>query len=145
MYIIFGVLTTLVNLIVYGLFDALLGSGEEIVADGTTFQGAIDTVVQKGTAGLIAWVVAVLFAYVTNRNFVFSERAHGTKAVFGEFGKFIGARLITGVIEILMVPFLVIIGLRAKVFGIDVAKFAVAVIVVILNYIFSKLLVFKNK
>ncbi len=144
MYIIFGVATTLVNFVVYAVFDALLGSGEEVVTDSTTFAGAINTVLQKGTAGLIAWLAAVLFAYVTNRNFVFSERAKGKKAVLGEFGRFMGARVLTGIIEIFLVPVLVIIGLTAKILGLDVAKLIVSVIVIVLNYIFSKLLVFKD-
>ena len=144
MYIVFGVATTLVNLIVYGIFDSVLGNGKEVVADSGTFEGAIDTVLQKGTAGLIAWLAAVLFAYVTNRNFVFNERAHGGRGILMEFGRFMGARVLTGIIEIFMVPLLVIIGLNAKILGIDVAKFVVSVIVIVLNYVFSKLLVFKE-
>ncbi len=144
MYIIFGVATTLVNFVVYWIFDKLLGSGEAVVNDATTIKGAMDTMFQKGIAGLIAWVAAVLFAYVTNRNFVFSERAHGAVAILGEFGRFMGARVVTGIIEIFLVPVLVIIGLTAKVLGLDVAKLIVSVIVIVLNYIFSKLVVFKD-
>ncbi len=151
MYIIFGVLTTLVNLIVYTIFDKILsdgGTAAEAVASETTFQGAIDTFLSKGTAGIIAWVVAVAFAYVTNRQWVFTKRAHGAKNIALECGKFVGARVATGVIEILGTPALVVLGLTAKIFGVDVAKLIVSVVIVVLNYVFSKLFVFnagKNK
>ncbi len=144
MYIIFGVATTAVNFVVYWIFDKLLGSGDEIIADSSTISGALDTLLQKGVAGLIAWLAAVLFAYVTNRNFVFSERAHGISGILGEFGRFMGARVVTGVIEIFLVPVLIILGLKAQIFGLDVAKLIVSVIVIVLNYIFSKLVVFKD-
>ncbi len=143
MYIIFGVLTTLVNWVVYTAFDKLLtgGSSAEVTTEG--FRGAIDTFLSKGTAGIIAWVAAVAFAYVTNRLWVFTERAHGAKDIALECGRFVGARVATGVIEILGTPALVVIGLKAQVFGLDVAKLIVSVIIVVLNYIFSKIFVFK--
>ncbi len=147
MYIIFGVLTTLVNLVVYTIFDKILTDGEvasKAAAAETTFEGAIDTFLSKGTAGIIAWVVAVAFAYVTNRQWVFTERAHGAKKIALECGRFVGARVATGVIEILGTPALVVLGVTAKIFGLDVAKLIVSVIIVILNYVFSKLFVFKG-
>ncbi|MBQ7635903.1 MAG: GtrA family protein, partial [Lachnospiraceae bacterium] len=98
----------------------------------------------KGTAGIIAWVAAVAFAYVTNRLWVFEDRAHGAKNIALECGRFVGARVATGVIEILGTPALVVLGLEAQVFGLDVAKLIVSVIIVILNYVFSKLFVFKK-
>ncbi|MCR5823728.1 MAG: GtrA family protein [Lachnospiraceae bacterium] len=143
MYLIFGVLTTLVNWVVYVPFDKLLG-GEAKTVTTEGFQGAIDTFLSKGTAGIIAWVAAVAFAYVTNRFFVFEERAHGAKNVVMECGKFVGARVFTGVIEILGTPALVVMGLTAKIFGLDIAKLIVSVIIIVLNYVFSKLFVFKN-
>jgi putative flippase GtrA len=146
MYIIFGVLTTVVNWIVYRIFDGLLTNGDGAAAVTTEgFRGAIDTFLSKGTAGIIAWVAAVAFAYVTNRLWVFEERAHGAKNVALECGRFVGARVATGVIEILGTPALVVLGLKAQIFGLDVAKLIVSVIIVILNYIFSKLFVFKAK
>ena len=145
MYIIFGVLTTLVNWVVYWIFDKMLTGGAgaaEVTTEG--FKGAIDTFLSKGTAGIIAWVAAVAFAYVTNRLWVFEDRAHGAKNISLECGRFVGARVATGVIEILGTPALVVLGLEAQVFGLDVAKLIVSVIIVILNYVFSKLFVFKK-
>ena len=146
MYIIFGVLTTVVNWIVYRIFDQLLtnGNGADVVTT-EGFRGAIDTFLSKGTAGIIAWVAAVAFAYVTNRLWVFEEKAQGAKNVALECGRFVGARVATGVIEILGTPALVVLGLKAQIFGLDVAKLIVSVIIVVLNYVFSKLFVFKAK
>ena len=105
MYIIFGVLTTVVNWIVYRIFDQLFtnGNGADVVTT-EGFRGAIDTFLSKGTAGIIAWVAAVAFAYVTNRLWVFEEKAQGAKNVALECGRFVGARVATGVIEILGTP-----------------------------------------
>ena len=147
MYIIFGGLTTVVNWIVYAIFDRILSDGTvavEAVESANFFEGAVDTFLSKGTAGIIAWVAAVAFAYVTNRQWVFSERAHGAKNIATECGRFVGARVATGVIEIFGTPALVVMGLTARLFGLDVAKLIVSVIIVILNYVFSKLFVFKG-
>ncbi len=148
MYIIFGVLTTLVNWVVYSIFDRIFSDGhvvEKTAASAGSIEAAFDTFLSKGTAGIIAWVAAVAFAYVTNRIWVFSERAHGTKNIILECGRFVGARVATGIIEILGPPALVVLGLTAKIMGLDVARIIVSVIIVVLNYIFSKLFVFKEK
>ena len=146
MYLIFGVLTTFVNFIVYYIFDGIFsGSPETAAVSENVWQEAINTTVSKGFAGLIAWLAAVTFASVTNRRFVFSDRAYGAKGIIAECGKFFGARILTGIIEILGVPLLVIIGLKAKIFGLDLAKIAISVIVIVLNYVFSKLIVFKKQ
>lgn len=146
-YIIFGVLTTVVNWIVYRLCDMWLSGGSDGVEKvyESAMQESLHTFLDKGAAGIIAWVIAVAFAYVTNRQFVFSERAHGFKGISLECGRFVGARVLTGIIEILGVPLLIIMGLKAQLFGLDVAKLVVSVIIIVLNYVFSKLFVFKEK
>lgn len=147
MYLFFGGLTTAVNWVVYRLCDMWISGGK--AASEVVYESALDqslhTFLDKGLAGIIAWVAAVAFAYVTNRAFVFKEKAQGAKGVAIECGKFVGARVFTGVIEILGVPALIVLGLSAKLFGMDVAKLLVSVIVIVLNYIFSKLFVFKAK
>lgn len=146
-YIIFGVLTTVVNWIVYRLCDMWLSGGSDAAEKvyDSVFQESLHTFLDKGVAGIIAWIAAVAFAYVTNRQFVFTERAHGIKDISLECGRFVGARVLTGVIEILGVPLLIVLGLKAQLFGLDVAKLVVSVIVIVLNYVFSKLFVFKEK
>lgn len=147
LYVVFGVATTVVNWIVYRLCDMWLSGGSEAVEKvyDSAFQESLHTFLDKGVAGIIAWVAAVAFAYITNRQFVFSDRAHGAKGIVLECGRFVGARVLTGVIEILGVPVLIILGLKAQIFGLDVAKLVVSVIVIVLNYVFSKLFVFKEK
>ncbi len=146
MYLIFGVLTTIVNWVVYRIFDVIFGGGNATAVSESAgaFDDALNTFAQKGAAGIIAWFAAVTFAYVTNRIFVFSERAYGFKGVALECGRFFGARVLTGIIEILGVPFLIVLGLKAQVFGLDVAKLIISVIIIVLNYVFSKLFVFKK-
>ena len=126
-YLIFGVLTTIVSWSTYALFVSLLYLSIEV-------------------SNTLSWVCAVLFAFVTNKFFVFESKNKNLKTIFKEFLTFVSSRFLTGAIEIFSVPILVNIGLGATIFGIDgmVAKVLVSVIVVILNYIFSKLIVFKK-
>ena len=120
-YVIFGVLTTLVNYIIYyGL-------------------RALD--VDYKIAEVIAWIGAVLFAFFTNKRYVFESRDYSPKVVLTELWKFIAARLLTFVIEY---GFML---LTVDVFHFDdrIMKLIVSVIVIILNYVFSKLLVFRKE
>lgn len=135
MYLIFGVLTTVVSWGSYAIFEM-------------TFKDAIvDTNVLVAVANVLSWVVAVLFAYITNKFFVFESKSFRPTVVFKEIGLFVGSRLISGAVEWIGVPFLVWVGLNQTIFGVEgmVAKVLVSVIVVILNYILSKLIVFKKE
>lgn len=127
-YLIFGVLTTLVNFLVYaGL--------------------------QKSTAAplfvinIIAWFISVVFAYITNKIFVFESKSWRISVLAKEASLFFGARLLSGVVEMGGFPILYGIGLDQPLFGIDgfLAKVIISVFVIILNYVFSKLLIFRNK
>lgn len=133
MYLIFGVATTLVNWITTYLLQRVCGlSGE-----GWQFT----------LTNAVAWVVAVLFAFFTNKKFVFESKTVGAKAYFTEMGKFFGARVATGVIEIVLPTALVKMGLTQSLFDFKSfwAKAVTSVIVIILNYVFSKLFVFRKK
>ena len=141
MYLIFGVATTLVNWVTaYVIQKAFNLSGE-----GVEFT----------ITNAIAWIVAVLFAFFTNKKYVFESKTVGAKAYFTEMGKFIGARLATGAIEISLPTALVSLGLKQSlnvtVLGKSLnyksfwAKAVTSVIVIILNYVFSKLFVFRKK
>ncbi len=113
-YVIFGVLTTIVNYVSYWLFAHPLGCGT---------------------------VLSVLFAYVTNRRWVFHSEAKGAKAIGKEFAAFLGARLGTGLLDMLIMYLCVdLLGWNDM-----VMKLASNVIVVILNYILSKFFIFKKK
>ena len=148
-YIIFGVLTTAVNLVTFyifkkifisigweGVFNKLLGSAVwdkalELLGSGTDYLDAT----------VIAWTVAVIFAFVTNKLIVFESKSWKPAVAGKEFVGFIGARLFSLLVELVFM-FVMVTLLKWNDF---VAKFIVQVIVVILNYVFSKLLIFKNK
>lgn len=120
-YIFFGGCTTLVNLIVfYGL--RRLGLGLNL-------------------ANVISVAAAILFAYVVNSLFVFQNRRVGLSGHLQAFGKFIGARLVTMVVEVGGVWLLV----EALHLNDMVGKVLVQFLVVALNYLFSKFFIFTGK
>ena len=120
-YLVFGVLTTAVNYIVYLPCYNLLH-------------------LSAAVSNVIAWVFAVAFAYLTNKPFVFKSRDWSAKTVIPELSKFVGCRIGSGVLETAVMFFAVdLCGLDG-----NVMKFITSVLVVILNYIGSKLLVFRN-
>lgn len=121
-YLIFGVLTTVVNYLIYLPCYNLLG---------------LPATVSNG----IAWVVSVTFAYLTNKPFVFKSHDWSWKTVGPELGKFVGCRVGSGVLEtgILMLT-VDLLGWNGNAW-----KLITSVLVVVLNYIGSKLLVFRKK
>jgi putative flippase GtrA len=127
-YLFFGGATTAVNLLAYGLAVELAGLS-----------------VTVGNA--LAWAVAVAFAYVTNKIWVFESRSWQPMQVLREAASFLSARVITGVFELAGVPLLMRLGLGYPLFGIEgfAAKLAISVVVIVLNYVFSKALVFRGK
>lgn len=117
LYFIFGTLTFFVNVIVYFLFESILGVNYII-------------------SNIIAWFFSVLFAYVTNRIWVFESKSPN---IIKEMSLFFGGRIFSGVVDTgLMYLFIDILTI-----GDLISKIVVQIIVVILNYIFSKLIVFK--
>ena len=89
----------------------------------------------------------MLFAFVTNRTWVFASKEKEKIGILKEFGKFLVSRLMTALIEIGGFPLLMAVGLDFDLFGISgfPAKIAVTIISVILNYILSELFVFRKK
>lgn len=141
LYIIFGVLTTLVNWIIYALL-ANIFSFSILVCNA------------------ISWAGAVAFAFVTNKIWVFESRSWNIRTVIQESIAFLASRAMTGIIEIFGVPLLSLTGFDNIFYGIAekmhlsfqlfytkgiYSKAVLAVIVIILNYVFSKLLVFREK
>ena len=119
MYLVFGVLTTVVNIVVYFLSAELLHINYLI-------------------SNALAWFLSVLFAYITNRKYVFES---ANVNILNEALKFVGARVTTLIIDMLcMAVFVSAFRLNDK-----VSKILVQVIVFLLNYIFSKFFVFKQK
>ena len=133
-YLFWGVMTTLVSWGTYALFSSVLASVIE------------DTVVLTTTANILSILCAVVFAFITNKLWVFESKSWSGKVVLPELARFFSARLVTAILEAVGVPLLVGLGLDGTVLGIEgmVSKAVVSVAVVILNYVFSKLFVFKR-
>lgn len=134
MYLVFGVLTTVVSWASYALFIKILG-------------GISNSDVRISVANVLSWIAAVLFAFITNKLWVFDSKSWKPSVAIKELGMFVVARLATGCIEWFGVPLLVKIGVDQELFGTEgmVAKIIASVLVVIINYFFSKLLIFKKK
>lgn len=128
LYLFFGGCSTLVSWVTYALFAGPLGLG-----------------VNAGNA--LSWVCAVCFAFVANKLFVFESRACDVKTLLREAGSFFSARIFTGLLTMLGVPLLMKIGLDQSILGVEgmLAKISMSVIEILLNYIFSKLFIFKKQ
>lgn len=96
-------------------------------------------------SNLIAWAVAVLTAFLTNKSFVFQKHDWSPETVFHEGFLFVGSRLLSGIIEIGFVPVLMAFGVTQSVFGIPsfAAKFLAEAIAMILSYFLSKYAIFQ--
>lgn len=125
-YVFFGALTTFVNIaLAVGSYRLLLTMTASVAANLLS--------------NVIAWTGAVLFAYAVNRRFVFQSRTRG-KAAVREFGLFITARLFSFVID--AAGMVILVDFLPCPYGL--AKIAMNVVVLILNYIFSKLVIFRK-
>lgn len=140
-YVIFGVLTTVVSWGSYTVFVEKLSM--------KVFVG-----------NLLSWICAIVFAYITNKLWVFESKSWKPSVIGKEIVTFVASRGITGVIEILCVPLLAKTGFDNIFYGIlekmnisigilftdgIYSKIFLSVVVVILNYFFSKFIIFKNK
>lgn len=121
LYVFFGGLTTVVNIVVFEFFSEIIQ-------------------IHYLVANMIAWIIAVLFAYFTNRRFVFKSEAGGFKNILREMFMFVSARIMSGAGDMLIMFVCVDVLHLGKFVG----KIASQVFVVIFNYIFSKLVIFKK-
>ena len=121
LYGIFGVLTTILNIFLYWSFTRIFN-------------------ISVVPSTILAWVLAVFFAYYTNRKYVFESNADSVGSKFHEALYFFICRLSTGFIDILiMYIFAELLGLNDV-----IVKTVSNIIVIILNYIGSKIFVFKK-
>ena len=121
MYLIFGVLTTVISLIVfYVLTKTILNANDKI---------------ELQIANIISWIAGVTFAYITNSKYVFNG-----KRTFNEVIKFVSSRLSTLFLD-MFIMYLFVTVLK---YNPDFMKLISQVLVIISNYILSKLFVFKN-
>lgn len=122
LYVVFGLLTTAISVLSYQLFESRLG-------------------MHYALANILSWVLAVTFAYVTNKFFVFQAHNDKKSSLFLEMILFYAARLFSLAIEegglFLLIDLVHMDGLWAKLI--------LQVVVVILNYVLSKLIIFRKK
>lgn len=137
-YLFFGVLTTAVNFVVFYAMEALLPSWKHSYL----------------VSNAVAWIASVIFAYVTNKIFVFRSENKRLVTIVREFSEFLGARVFSFAVEeaglVLFVDALGFRAFSAKLLGFSItgeliSKVILAVIVVIMNYFFSKFIIFKKK
>ena len=121
-YLFFGVLTTAVDWI--ATFVCHSGFG-----------------ISPTVSTVIAWVAAVVFAYLTNKSWVFHSHDWSLNTVFPEFTKFAGSR----VFSLILVTVCIKITVEILGWNFVLMKIATSVLNIVLNYIASKLLVFKKK
>ena len=122
LYLIFGVLTTVINIVAYGLLKNILN---------------IDYMVSN----VIAWILAVTVAYITNRSYVFSSNNNSKHDIIKEIGRFISVRIFSLVIDVAIMY----IGVSLLHINDMFIKVVANVVVIVINYIMSKKIVFKSK
>ena len=125
-YLIFGALTTVVTIITYAIFTS-------------TFLSA-KTALDIQIANVLSWIIAVTFAYLTNRKFVFKSKAQGTKRA-KEIINFFLARISSLIIEMLFMY----VTVTLLSYNDLICKVIAQVIVIVFNYICSILIIFKKE
>lgn len=121
-YLIFGALTTLVNIVAYSILYYAFH-------------------INNATSNIIAWIIGATFAYITNKLYVFNSKVNTKIELLKEILYFYGCRLLTLVIdEAIMIVTVDKFGWNAL-----LMKIIANIIVIILNFVFSKILIFKKK
>ncbi|EJN55168.1 Teichoic acid glycosylation protein [Loigolactobacillus coryniformis subsp. coryniformis CECT 5711] len=118
-YLVFGGLTTLINIVAFTL---------------------LNSVMNYQVANIIAWFLSVLFAYVTNKIWVFSSKTQGFTALVKEMGSFFIFRGLSLIMDI----FMMWLGISILHANPVLTKIVDNIVVVIANYFFSKLYIFKS-
>ncbi|HBG2041410.1 TPA: GtrA family protein, partial [Clostridioides difficile] len=122
LYLFFGALTVLINIITYLFFTRIINF---------TFL----------LSNSLSWSIAVLFSYITNKFFVFKSEKTEFLFLLKEFVSFLSCRLFSGFIEILLMYLMI------NLFSLNdiLVKIGTNIIVIILNFVFSKVVVFKHR
>lgn len=121
LYAVFGVLTTAVNMGSYYICFNVAG-------------------IPNVPATVIAWLLAVLFAFITNKIWVFDSKSFDKKTLFHELWTFFACRIATGVLDVGIMYFAVdLLNMNSTLW-----KLISNILVIIINYVFSKLVIFKK-
>ncbi len=120
-YLFFGGCTFLVSIISFFLFNKVCNFNEHV-------------------ANVISWILAVSFAYITNKKYVFESKTSEKKDLLKEIGSFVSARILTLVMEELIL----LLGVNILGFDSMLVKVVAQVVVIVANYFLSKLFIFKK-
>ena len=123
-YLFFGVLSTLINLVIYYVLTITVLNPKNAI--------------HLQIANIVSWIGAVIFAYITNRKYVFESK---NKNILKECTSFFGARIITLLMDIVIM----FIGVTLLKQDDKIFKIISQVVVIVSNYIFSKIFVFKKE
>ena len=121
LYLFFGGCSTLVNIVTYSIGTRVL---------------EWDVV----SANILAWVCSVIFAYLTNKFFVFESKTNDLNTLFKEILSFFSARIVTLLLDVAIMKFGIYFGINDL-----IMKVIANIFVIIANYIFSKLFIFKKE
>ena len=122
-YGVFGVGATVINIVSYRVLANTFGKKYFLIAN------------------IIAWILAFIFAFITNKLFVFESRSWETQIAMKEFVGFLSARLATGILDtVLMWLFVSVISLDDT-----LSKIIINILVIIINYVASKFFIFKKE
>ncbi len=121
-YLIFGVLTTAINMVVFGVCYEIVG-----------LPNVLSTI--------LAWFLAVAFAFITNKRYVFRSLSMERRVLFREIATFFGCRLLTGLLDVVIMFIAVDLYHRPAL----IWKLLSNIVVIILNYAASRLIIFKPK
>ena len=136
LYVFFGAMTTLVNFAAFKFFNVVLGEERYLISN------------------VIAWFVSVVFAYITNKLFVFESKSMKANVVLKEASSFFLSRVASfGIEEAGLFVLVDLVGMKdlaVDVFGITIggqtiAKVIIGLVVVVINYFFSKFVIFRKK
>ena len=122
LYLFFGLATTVVNIISYEMLVNIF---------------KIDYLVSN----VIAWIIAVIFAYITNKTIVFESKVNTKKEKIKELSSFLGARIFSLGIDM----GIMYLGVSVLLFNDTIVKVISNVIVIVINYFFSKFIIFKKR
>lgn len=121
-YAVFGVFTTIVNIATYNLCYYHAGMSNTL-------------------SNVIAWILAVTFAYLTNKVWVFDSKSWAWEVLRREVPAFVSCRLATGIMDLVIMY----VSVDLMQWNAMLMKLLSNILVILLNYIFSKLVIFKKK
>ena len=121
LYLVFGVFTTAINTVCYAVLYEYL-----------KFENTVSTI--------IAWFIAVTFAFATNRTVVFESHRKKLSERIGEFASFFGCRLLTGIMDVIIM----VVAVDFLKWNSVVWKIISNIVVTIINYVASKFFIFRN-